>query len=122
MHKAGRKKGHPEHPSPAEDILYPVSKESTLLSFSMELTREEDTEENEVSQDGEGEEDKCPAENEENGEGGGLLIVSMTRTSISVIRGRGCDDGSTCGGCLGTGCTLNEVVVVSESSTVTLGE
>ncbi|XP_041792685.1 uncharacterized protein LOC121606433 [Chelmon rostratus] len=123
VHKANRVKWHPEESSPPEDTLHPVSKESTELSFSMEMRREEDLEE---GRDGEGredavvEEDVCKAENEENGEGGGLLIVSMTKTSISVVRGRGCNDGSPCQGCHGTGCTLNDVVVVSESSTVTL--
>uniref|UniRef100_A0A8C4I0X5 Interleukin-1 beta n=2 Tax=Dicentrarchus labrax TaxID=13489 RepID=A0A8C4I0X5_DICLA len=126
VHKAGRMKPHTEQPSPAEDTLHPVSKESTLLSFSMEMRREEDLEDNEVGQDSEGredlgiEEDVCKAENEQNGEGSGLLIVSMTKTSISVVRGRGCDVGSPCQGCHGTGCTFNDVVVTAETSTVTL--
>lgn len=68
------------------------------------------------------EEDVCKPGNEENGEGGDLLVVSMTKTSISVVSGRGCEDGTLCGGCLGTGCSFNDVVVVSETSTVTLGE
>lgn len=99
-----------------------------MLSFCMEMRREEELEGNEVGQEGEErkdggfEEDVCQAEKEENGEGGGFLIVSMMKTSISVVRGRGCDTGSPCQGCHGTGCTFNDVVVVTESSTVTLGE
>lgn len=126
VHKAG-KKDYTEHSSPAEDTLCPVSKESIILSFSMEMMREEDLEKNDVGQEGEGKEDGdkedgCQAENEENGVGGDLLIVSMTKTSISVMRGRGCDSGSPCQGCHGTGCTFNDVVVVAESSEVVLGE
>ncbi|XP_070684721.1 uncharacterized protein [Pempheris klunzingeri] len=126
VHKAYRGKEPSEQFPLAEDILHPVSKESTILSFSMEMRREGDLEENEVGQEGEDDveaglvEDACQAENEENGEGGDLVIVSMTKTSISVVRGRGCDTGSSCQGCYGTGCTFNDVVVVTESSTVTL--
>ncbi|XP_010730145.3 uncharacterized protein il1fma [Larimichthys crocea] len=125
VHKAGSINEHTEQPSPAEDTLRPVSKEVTLLSFCMEMKKEEDLEE-EVGQEGEVkedvgvEEDVCKPGNVENGEGGDLLIVSMTKTSISVVSGRGCEDGTSCQGCDGTGCSFNDVVVVSETSTVTL--
>lgn len=75
-------------------------------------------EESEVGQEGEGsedagiEEDVCKEENEENGEGGHLLIVSMRKTSISVVRGRGCEDGSS----------FSDVIMVAESCKVTIGE
>lgn len=116
-----RTNGHTDHPIPDGDTLYPVSKESIQLSFSLEMMREDETEENEVGQEEEGrgdesKEDDCPT-GDENGEEGDLLIVSMTNTSISVVRGRGCDDESTC-----SGCTVNDVILVSESSTVTFGE
>lgn len=52
-------------------------------------------------------------DDKEKGEGGDLLIVSMKKTSISVVRGRGCME---------TGCTVNEVVLVAQSSKVMLGE
>ncbi len=124
VHKAGKMKDHTEHSSLAEDTLRPVSKESTILSFSMEMIRDQDLE---VGQEGEGKEDggieeDCQVDSEENEEGGDLLIVSMTKTSISVVRGRGCDSSSPCQGCHGTGCTFNDVVVVAESSEVVLGE
>lgn len=115
------------HAFPAEDAFYPVSKESTLLSFSMEMRREEGLEENEVGQEEERrddvgiEEDGCKV-TEENGEGGVLLIVSMKKTSISVVAGRGFDNGCSCQDCHRTGCTLHEVVLVAESSKVMLGE
>nr|XP_046247835.1 interleukin-1 family member A [Scatophagus argus] len=110
VHKVSKMKGHVGQPSPAEDTLHPVSMESAVLSFSMEMRREEDLEKDEVGQEGEGSEDVCKDEDEENGEGRDMLIVSMMKTSISVVRGRGCDDG--------TGCVLSDVVVVAESSTV----
>ncbi|KAM8762482.1 uncharacterized protein AB9X84_007232 isoform 2-T2 [Acanthopagrus schlegelii] len=124
VHKSGRMKEHPQPSSPAEETLRPFSKESTVLSFCMEMKREEDLEENEMEQDGEGRghvgtEDAC--KDTENGEcSSDLLIVTMTQTSISVVSGRGCEDGSPCQGCNGSGCTLNDVVVVAESSTVVL--
>ncbi|XP_061743159.1 uncharacterized protein LOC133542915 [Nerophis ophidion] len=109
VHKAGAQK--PLHCS-QEDVLHPVSKEQTVLQFSMQMLQEEDTH-------------GCQGGGSGGGGGppvgdGDLLVVSMTKTSISVIRGRGCEAGSSCTGCHGTGCTLNDVVMVSESSTVTL--
>ncbi|KAK5874192.1 hypothetical protein PBY51_019163 [Eleginops maclovinus] len=126
VHKAGKGKDHSDMSLPSEDTLRPVSKESTILSFSMEMRREEDLEENAVEQDGSKKEDGgieenvCGAENNEYGERGDLLIISMSKTSISVVRGRGCESGSPCQGCHGTGCTFNDVVMVSESSKVVL--
>lgn len=127
VHKASKVKEHTAQSFPAEDILYPVSKESTLLSFNMEMRREEGLEDNEVGKeeerrdDFEIEEDGCKV-TEENGGGGDLLIISMKRTSISVVKGRGFSDGRACQTCNGKGCTLHDVVVVAESSTVTFGE
>ncbi|XP_069553688.1 uncharacterized protein [Brachyistius frenatus] len=123
VHKAGRKKEHIEPSQPTEDSLYPFSKEPTVLSFCWEMTKEDDLQENEGGKEGEeketegGEEDVCQVENEKNGD---LLIIEMTKTNISVVRGRGCDAGSPCQGCNGTGCTFNDIVMVAESSTVTL--
>lgn len=92
------------------------------------MRRAEDLQQNEVGQeaereeDGAKEEDVCQPENKENGEWGDLLIISMKKTRISVVNGRGCDIRSPCQGCNGTGCTFNDVVMVSESSEVMLGE
>uniref|UniRef100_A0A3P8U7V2 Interleukin-1 beta n=1 Tax=Amphiprion percula TaxID=161767 RepID=A0A3P8U7V2_AMPPE len=128
VHKAGRIKEQTEQPPPDEDTLRPVSKESTMLNFRWEMRREEDLE-NEVEkhegkekETGGAEEDVSRTQNEEDEEEEqrDLLIVTMTKTSISVVRGRGCDSGGPCQGCGRMGCTLNDVVVVSETSTVTL--
>ncbi|XP_042264176.1 interleukin-1 family member A [Thunnus albacares] len=126
VHKSIKMKQPIEQPSPTDDILYPVSKEAMLLSFSMEMKREGDQEESEWSKEGEGREDGgiegnvCQPEDEENGQETDLLIISMTQTSIAVVKGRGCEDGGTCHGCHGVGCTFKDVVMVAESSMVTL--
>lgn len=109
VHKVSKKKKkQPEQALPAEDILHPVSKESMLLSFHMEMRRDEHLEENHVRQDKE----ERTEENKENEEGGELLIVSMEKTKVSVLTGRGLADGSS----------YQDVVLVAESSTVSLGE
>ncbi|XP_074522608.1 uncharacterized protein LOC141787826 [Halichoeres trimaculatus] len=138
VHKAGVIKEHTWQPSPAEDTIHPVSKENTVLSFYMEMRREEDFEEEleeeleehleenrEEQEEGESENGRtgdgvCQVDNRENLEGGDMLVISMARTTISVVKGRGCDRNSACGGCYGTGCTYDDVVVVSESKEVVL--
>lgn len=113
---------------PAEDTFQAVSKESRILNFSMELVREDDLEESEGrpgaggGEDGGTEEGVCQPEDEENRQEKDLVIVSMTKTSITVVSGRSCDSESSCKGCHGTGCTLHDVVMVTESSKVTLGK
>ncbi|KAF3686610.1 hypothetical protein EXN66_Car002282 [Channa argus] len=120
VHKASRIKENHKQSSPAEEILHPVSKEYTLLSFSLEMKTEENLEDNEVKLEDKGKEDVCQSGNKKNEEEGDLLIVAMKKTSISVVTGRGCDRGSPCEACHGTGCSFNDVVMVTESSTVTL--
>ncbi|KAM7015206.1 uncharacterized protein LKV04_014845 isoform 2-T2 [Tautogolabrus adspersus] len=125
IHKPGTMKEHTPQSFPAEDTLRPISKENTVLSFRMEMKREEDLEKNKAGHEeedkGDGsEEEDCHAENGQNGKGGDLLVISMVKTTISVVRGRGCDMSSPCGGCQGTGCTYNDVVVVSETREVVL--
>uniref|UniRef100_A0A3B5AEC3 Interleukin-1 n=1 Tax=Stegastes partitus TaxID=144197 RepID=A0A3B5AEC3_9TELE len=123
--------GSEKGPPPSEDTLHPVSKESMMMNFHWDMKREEDLNECEEKKEGEeketgGQEDVSQAQNdddeeeEEEEEERDLLIVTMTKTSISVVRGRGCDGDSPCQGCHGTGCILSDVVMVSESSTVTL--
>ncbi|XP_038139189.1 interleukin-1 family member A [Cyprinodon tularosa] len=146
VHKPGKICESKEQLPPDEDTLQPYDKESTILSFSWEMTKQEDTEgENEGNEeeedneegdnvegddvegddvDGEGNDtqdsvDACREENSKNEERD-LLVIHMTKTSISVVRGRGCNPETPCEGCNGTGCTFNEIVVVAESSTVTL--
>lgn len=95
-----------------EDILQPYDKESTVLSFSWELTREEGTDEGEKNETTDLEENVC----EEKGESRDLLVICMTNTSIAVVGTRGCE------ACEGTGCTVNDIVVMAETRTVTFGE
>ncbi|KAM4744609.1 uncharacterized protein FYW61_000627 [Anableps anableps] len=103
-----------------EEILQPYNKESTVLSFSWEMTREKDTEEGDKNETTDSAGDVCQDMNKENGESQDLLVIHMTNTSISLVRGRGCDTGSPCEGCQGTGCAFKDFVVVAECSTVTL--
>ncbi|XP_054900791.1 uncharacterized protein LOC129369429 isoform X2 [Poeciliopsis prolifica] len=97
-----------------EDTLQPYDKESTVLSFSWELTREEDAEEGEKNGTTDSEENVCQDVCKENGESRDLLVIHMTNTSITVVGTRGCSE------CEETGCTVNDIVMVAESSTVTL--
>ncbi|XP_034437237.1 interleukin-1 family member A [Hippoglossus hippoglossus] len=120
VHKQRKKKKLEELPSGDDNTLYPVSKESTMLSFCMEMRREEENEVGEESEKGCPEGDAGQGESEENGEKRDMLIVTMTQTNISIVAGRGCSSESSCQGCDGEGCNFNDVVIVSESSTVTL--
>ncbi|KAM8895230.1 uncharacterized protein AB9W97_011463 isoform 2-T2 [Spinachia spinachia] len=120
VHKACRKKKPTEQFFSAEDALQPFSKESMVLSFSMEMRRMEDLERSEAGQEAGGQEDVGQPDSKESAGRGHVLIVSMTKTSISVVSGRGCDSESHCQGSHGTGCTFNDVVVTSESSQVVL--
>ncbi|XP_061596744.1 uncharacterized protein LOC133460187 [Cololabis saira] len=123
VYNACRKPKDVEKLDPQEDTLRPVSKELTTMSFSWEMTREE--EDNEVPQELEegeknGDEDDVCQDTVDSGEGKELLVIEMTKTSISLLRGRGCDTQNPCEACHGAGCAINEIVVVTESSTVTL--
>ncbi|KAM7405920.1 hypothetical protein PAMP_000333 [Pampus punctatissimus] len=95
VQKSCRMKEPTEQPSSAEDFLYPFSAEATLISFSMEMRREEDQEESggsqegEVREDGGTEENVCQTDEEEDIKEKDLLIVSMTKTSISVFQEEG---------------------------------
>ncbi|XP_037339655.2 uncharacterized protein LOC119225998 [Pungitius pungitius] len=121
VHKACKQTKPTEQFFSSEDTLHPFSKESTVLSFSMDMRRMEDLERSDeggVAQEGGvAPEDVCQPES---GGRGDVLIISMTKTSISVVTGRGCDSGGPCEGCPATGCTFNDVVMVSQSSQVVL--
>ncbi|KAG7481713.1 interleukin 1 beta like 2 [Solea senegalensis] len=128
VHKASKTKIKEQPPSNG-DILFPFFKDSTSLHFTMEMKREREDEaqEGEGGEDGAVEEEKeqeeeevCPTETEENGEKQEMFIVSLTETRISTVTGRGCSDGGVCEGCQGRGCTFHDVVMISESSKVTL--
>ncbi|KAF7656051.1 hypothetical protein LDENG_00046820 [Lucifuga dentata] len=115
-------KEQPEESCPAEDTFHPVSKEALVLSFTLEMRREEDLGENETKEreDMDDVEEVSPAENGEKEQGRDLLFVSMVKTSISEVAGRSCDTGGPCHHCSGTKCTINDFVMMSESRMVTL--
>lgn len=90
--------------------LSPFKKEDTVLSFCLNMSRDEEChggEEVEVYDDGDQDD-------------GFLLLVEMLDTSMSVVRGRGCEHGKTCKDCGGTDCNLDEVVMMSKK--VSLGK
>uniref|UniRef100_A0A667X0L0 Interleukin-1 beta n=1 Tax=Myripristis murdjan TaxID=586833 RepID=A0A667X0L0_9TELE len=128
VHQATKiKEQHADQTCPDEDALYPVSKETTLLRFSLEMRREEDLGDDERKpteqgwEGGDRDDKVCQSENGDVGQKGDLLIIAMMNTSVTVVKGRACDNGSSCLCCSGKGCTINEVVMVAESSVVTLG-
>ncbi|XP_029354068.1 uncharacterized protein LOC115040989 [Echeneis naucrates] len=119
VHKVVRTKQRDEQPSKDEEFLHPVSKESTTLHFSMEMMREEGNkeEDDDGGKQDDQRDDVCEVVNEDKRD---LLIVAMKKTSISVVKGRACNPKSPCQGCHKAECTYNDVVMVAESSTVTL--
>ncbi|XP_068455537.1 uncharacterized protein [Clinocottus analis] len=122
VHKAIRVEQPGEQVFPAEDALLPFFKESTVLSFRMEMRRQEELQGEATPEEREtdSEEDPCQGGRGEEEEREDLLVISMKKTSISVVSGRGCDRTSPCQGCNGTGCVFNDVVLVSDSSEVVL--
>ena len=139
LHQVDGKMEHPKPSHPGKDALYPYKKEPTVLCFSMEMRRDEELGQGEssIGGGGRGEEGGQGGRCEEGGEGGrgedgvgpaeegeqlGMLVVKLTNTSISVVKGRGCQEGCPNKDCPGTGCSFNEVVIVTHQSTVTLGE
>lgn len=130
VHKSCKEKEPDTHAAfKGGDIFFPVSKTPALLTFNMEMSREDGWKEDgaESPEGGPGEapesEEKfCSGETEGNGVGRDLFIVSMEKTTISVLKARGGEDGCGCSGCLEGNCFVNDVIVVAESSRVTLGK
>ncbi|KAK7912941.1 hypothetical protein WMY93_013152 [Mugilogobius chulae] len=112
VHKTIRKKEPVMEKPLDEDVLVPFSKEERVLSFSQLIRREEEPGQDEPR----GEEDVC----EEQQEQSDFLVVSMKKTTISVIKGRSCDPTHPCHECQESKCLYDEVVMVTESSSVTL--
>lgn len=112
----------------SDGIFYPVSKTPALLTFNMEMSEEVDWAEDGESHEGssgvasESEEKFFSSESEGNTAGRDLFIVSMEKTTISVLKARGGEDGCGCSGCLEGNCLVKDVIVVAESSRVALGK
>lgn len=101
--------------SSEERSLVPMSKETNVLSFNLRLRQEEESvEEDEENRRSEGK-GKEPSEQEQD-----FLMVVLTNTSISLVKGRGCSPNSPCQDCGGTRCHLNQVAMVAESKKITL--
>uniref|UniRef100_A0A8C5DC25 Uncharacterized protein n=1 Tax=Gouania willdenowi TaxID=441366 RepID=A0A8C5DC25_GOUWI len=124
IHKPGKKQVKPgEEAPPCKETLQPFSKEYTTLTFEWKMIRGEQSEVCQQEKEKEEEEEaetELEYKEEERMEEKDLLVIKMTKTSISLVRGRGCDVNSPCQGCNGSGCVFNDIVVVAESSQVTL--
>ncbi|KAI1898031.1 hypothetical protein AGOR_G00068130 [Albula goreensis] len=100
--------------------LYPFNKEKTCMRFSLEMMQEQQLDENggghHRGNSGGGDKGRPDC----SGGLDDLLLISMRRASISIVKGRGCNPGSPCHDCVGAGCNFNDVVMVAESSQVTL--
>ncbi|KAM9397284.1 uncharacterized protein ACWYII_032624 isoform 4-T4 [Salvelinus alpinus] len=124
VHQASRAPPPETCPEEAEArALHPFSKETTMLSFSLEMRREDDLDDlDDLESDSYRPMEDLTEEdvNKADGEVDDLFLVAMTNTRISVVRGRGCGDGSSCHNCGKSDCNFNEVVMVAESSKVTL--
>lgn len=124
MHKSSQKEEPSTQAIEEADFFYPVSKQSSLLTFKMEMTQDDEWKEDQgVRQEGssgEGSHEKSCTR--ESGGGQSLFIVSMQKTRISVLKAR-CGEGAcACLGCVQENCCVNDVIMMAESSTVTLGK
>ncbi|KAK6486885.1 hypothetical protein HHUSO_G10575 [Huso huso] len=94
------------------------------ISMEMEMEREDKTEEEETAGTSDDKKDpgasgpldegRCEAED--------LLVVSLSETSVTIVRGRGHErpPGTRCSTCHSKNCNLHDVVVLSKASTLTL--
>lgn len=110
VHKALKEKKPVVVDPSDEDTMVPVSKKEMTLRFSGEMIREGSAEEDQ----GEDEDDVCTEEEQRE-----YLLVSMTKTTISVVAGRSCDPKEPCHECK-VKCEYNDIVMLAERSTVTL--
>uniref|UniRef100_A0A8B9J8B4 Interleukin-1 beta n=1 Tax=Astyanax mexicanus TaxID=7994 RepID=A0A8B9J8B4_ASTMX len=83
------------------------------LSFQLEMVREECLE---------AEEENKIWESDEMEDKEDLVMVSMTKTNVAVVCGRGCDPENPCSNCNINKCKTSEVVVTATKSEVTSGE
>ncbi|KAJ8282478.1 hypothetical protein COCON_G00049970 [Conger conger] len=127
VHQPGRET--PPEKCEEQQGMYPFNKKKTIMQLCLEMRREEELEE-EYEENG-GKDGRGHPNNEKEYPNGDdlqshsrelddLLLVSMTKTSISIVKGRGCDAESPCHDCGGTKCNFNDVVMVAKSSELTL--
>ncbi|KAJ0056554.1 hypothetical protein NL108_010380 [Boleophthalmus pectinirostris] len=116
LHKTIRKKQPVEKKPSDEDVMVPISKEERILCFNRMMRREEEQEQENLLPTGKGEEDECTEDDEQSD----FLVVSMMKTTISVITGRSCDPKDHCYECSQDECKYNDIVMMTESSSVTL--
>lgn len=108
---------------PESECMAPYYKESAVLDFSLAMVREsclDKDEKNpqlpEESEWGNGDAESNSFTDED------ILLVSMTNTSIAIVRARGCNPQNPCSNCGGTGCTLSDIIMATKQSTFASGE
>ncbi|MGH0164711.1 UNVERIFIED_CONTAM: hypothetical protein FKN15_047478 [Acipenser sinensis] len=111
--------------APNKAAYQPYFKEMVVMNISMEMEREDKTEEEETAGTSDDkdtgasdpvDEGRCEAED--------LLVVSLSETSVTIVRGRGHErpPGTRCSTCHSKNCNLHDAVVLSKASTLTLGQ
>ncbi|RXM32682.1 Cytoplasmic tyrosine-protein kinase BMX [Acipenser ruthenus] len=109
--------------APNKGVYQPYFKEMVVMNISMEMEREDKTEEEETAGASDDkdtgasdpvDEGRCEAED--------LLVVSLSETSVTILRGRGHErpPGTRCSTCHSKNCNLHDAVVLSKASTLTL--
>ncbi|KAK6485498.1 hypothetical protein HHUSO_G11296 [Huso huso] len=109
--------------APNKGVYQPYFKEMVVMNISMEMEREDKTEEEETAGASDDkdtgasdpvDEGRCEAED--------LLVVSLSETSVTIVRGRGHErpPGTRCSTCHSKNCNLHDAVVLSKASTLTL--
>uniref|UniRef100_A0A8B9H7B6 Interleukin-1 beta n=1 Tax=Astyanax mexicanus TaxID=7994 RepID=A0A8B9H7B6_ASTMX len=84
------------------DSIRAIGQEKITLSFQLEMVREECLE---------AEEENKIWESDEMEDKEDLVMVSMTKTNVAVVCGRGCDPENPCSNCNINKCKTSEVVV-----------
>uniref|UniRef100_A0A3B1K9C6 Interleukin-1 beta n=1 Tax=Astyanax mexicanus TaxID=7994 RepID=A0A3B1K9C6_ASTMX len=92
------------------DSIRAIGEEKITLSFQLEMVREECLE---------AEEENKIWESDEMEDKEDLVLVSMTKTNVAVVCGRGCDPENPCSNCNINKCNTSEVVVTATKSEVT---
>ncbi|XP_072527330.1 uncharacterized protein [Salminus brasiliensis] len=96
------------------DFIRPCTKLDTKLDFQLCMVREECLE---TEEENGREPTECEWESDDT-QDNEVLLLSMTKTDVTVVSGRGCDPENPCNNC-GNGCNVNDVVIEAETCEVT---
>ncbi|XP_062845381.1 interleukin-1 family member A [Trichomycterus rosablanca] len=93
------------------ESIQSFQKERANLSFSLDMVRETCMDKDNLpgTKDSEQNSDNT----EDNSSVEEVLLISMSNTSVAVVRGRGCDPEHTCSKCDSTGCTISDILMAA---------